>query len=331
MFTAASGSTVAVRRHNSTCAAQNGFQSGQAQEPALSRMYVVSEGMPALQATGGRLEPRRVVHPPLHVALSALARRAAVPAAGFRAGRPGVHDRLLQGAGVTTQRALREALDAVGGRRGGKSAHHATGSCLLPMAVETQADFAWHLCAWGRRVLPEARRPLAARYPTYAEFEPSRRAGQGIGNAEGAAYLGTAAAPAAHAERPTRCLRRRAERGVRRLLSGGRAQSALGGQADGGVSVGAHRALRGMPPGSAALEDALVVQEPSAGEREGRPFARKRQQARSVEDDGGRERCRLRYQERRFPWARAARRGGADGIGRPAPYPAAASPARVAA
>ena len=74
--------------------------------------------------------------------------------------------------GVTTQRALREALDAVGSRHGGKSARHATGSGLLPMAVETQADFAWHLRAWGRRVLVEARRSLAARYPTYAEFEP---------------------------------------------------------------------------------------------------------------------------------------------------------------
>ena len=73
--------------------------------------------------------------------------------------------------GVTTQRALREALDAVGSRRGGKSATHATGSGLLPMAVETQADFAWHLRAWGRRVLAQARRSLAARYPTYAEFE----------------------------------------------------------------------------------------------------------------------------------------------------------------
>ena len=78
----------------------------------------------------------------------------------------------LKAQGVTTQRALREALDAVGSRRGGKSAHHATGSGLLPMAVETQADFAWHLRAWGRRVLAQARRSLAARYPTYAEFEP---------------------------------------------------------------------------------------------------------------------------------------------------------------
>ena len=74
--------------------------------------------------------------------------------------------------GVTTQRALREALDAVGGRWGDKSAPNTTGSGLLPMAVETQADFAWHLRAWGRRVLAEVRRQLAGRYPTYAEFEP---------------------------------------------------------------------------------------------------------------------------------------------------------------
>ena len=37
------------------------------------------------------------------------------------------------------------------------------------------ADFPWHLRAWGRRVLAEARRELAQRYPTYAEFEPVRR------------------------------------------------------------------------------------------------------------------------------------------------------------
>ena len=40
------------------------------------------------------------------------------------------------------------------------------------------ADFAWHLRAWGRRALAGARRMLAARYPTYAEFEPVRRKGR---------------------------------------------------------------------------------------------------------------------------------------------------------
>ena len=40
------------------------------------------------------------------------------------------------------------------------------------------AGFPWHLRAWGRRVLAEARRELAVRYPTYGEFEPVRRKGR---------------------------------------------------------------------------------------------------------------------------------------------------------
>ena len=36
----------------------------------------------------------------------------------------------------------------------------------------TEADLAWHVRAWGRRVLAMARRELASCYPTYAEFEP---------------------------------------------------------------------------------------------------------------------------------------------------------------
>ena len=39
------------------------------------------------------------------------------------------------------------------------------------------ADFPWHFRAWGRRVLAGARRELALRYPTYAEFEPVKRKG----------------------------------------------------------------------------------------------------------------------------------------------------------
>ena len=34
-----------------------------------------------------------------------------------------------------------------------------------------EADLAWHVRAWGRRVLARARRELAAYYPTYAEFQ----------------------------------------------------------------------------------------------------------------------------------------------------------------
>lgn len=37
---------------------------------------------------------------------------------------------------------------------------------------EVQADLAWHVRAWGRWVLAQARRDLARFYPTYADFEP---------------------------------------------------------------------------------------------------------------------------------------------------------------
>ena len=50
---------------------------------------------------------------------------------------------------------------------------------LLDASVSVEADFAWHLRAWGQRILERARRALAARYPTYAEFEPVRRKGRG--------------------------------------------------------------------------------------------------------------------------------------------------------
>ena len=41
-----------------------------------------------------------------------------------------------------------------------------------------KADFSWHLRAWAGRVLEAARRELADRYPTYAEFEPVRLKGR---------------------------------------------------------------------------------------------------------------------------------------------------------
>ena len=38
-----------------------------------------------------------------------------------------------------------------------------------------QADLAWHVRAWGRWILAQARRELAAYYPTFAEYEPLER------------------------------------------------------------------------------------------------------------------------------------------------------------
>ena len=51
-------------------------------------------------------------------------------------------------------------------------------SAFDPEPPESSADFPWHLRAWGRRVLAEARRELASRYPIFAEFEPVRRKGR---------------------------------------------------------------------------------------------------------------------------------------------------------
>ena len=68
------------------------------------------------------------------------------------------------------QKAFRKAHRIPARRRGAKS--------LFATDGEIEADFAWHLRAWGRRVLARARKRLAARYPTYAEFEPVRRKGR---------------------------------------------------------------------------------------------------------------------------------------------------------
>ena len=71
-----------------------------------------------------------------------------------------------------SKKKLPAALEAV--RLVGKvpTSSLASNADLWPTPSETQADFAWHLRAWGRRVLAQARRQLASRYPTYAEFEP---------------------------------------------------------------------------------------------------------------------------------------------------------------
>ena len=78
--------------------------------------------------------------------------------------------------GMKNRKALNEALAQFGhgDERQGRISSYAH------MAAETltQADLAWHLRAWGRQVLSQARKTLARRYPTYAEFEPGRRKGR---------------------------------------------------------------------------------------------------------------------------------------------------------
>ncbi|HRZ46478.1 MAG TPA: DUF1156 domain-containing protein [Candidatus Paceibacterota bacterium] len=95
---------------------------------------------------------------------------------------------------------LRKAMEALGHRQEGvivqeelnwdEAANHAEGekpakyakeetesqtlsrpfACLAGISLE--ADLAWHVRAWGRKVLAEARKELTHLYPTYAEWQP---------------------------------------------------------------------------------------------------------------------------------------------------------------
>ena len=67
---------------------------------------------------------------------------------------------------------FRAAMEKAGASRKGGPSLFASGDGRV------DAEFAWHLRAWGRRVLAGARKRLAARYPTYAEFEPVRWKGR---------------------------------------------------------------------------------------------------------------------------------------------------------
>ena len=49
---------------------------------------------------------------------------------------------------------------------------------LLDAGPAREADFAWQVRAWGRRVLAGARRRLASRYPTYAAFQALKPGGR---------------------------------------------------------------------------------------------------------------------------------------------------------
>ena len=73
--------------------------------------------------------------------------------------------------------ALQNALDA--------SDRHSSASqpySQIDAARDTQyaADLAWHVRAWGRWVLSQARRELAPYYPTYADFQPATKGARPI-------------------------------------------------------------------------------------------------------------------------------------------------------
>ena len=82
----------------------------------------------------------------------------------------------LKAQGVKGKAALRAELARLG--HGDGEAAQLTAPQLEQVSPAAAADAAWHLRAWGERVLAEARRELPVRYPTYAEFEPVRHKGR---------------------------------------------------------------------------------------------------------------------------------------------------------
>ena len=80
----------------------------------------------------------------------------------------------LEAQGVKRKSDLRLHLARLG-HDDGLAARQTSFDVDLP---ERNADFPWHLRAWGRRVLAGARRELASYYPIYAEFEPLKRKGR---------------------------------------------------------------------------------------------------------------------------------------------------------
>ena len=109
------------------------------------------------------------------------------------------------------------------------------------------ADFAWHLRAWGRRVLAGARRTLAARYPTYAEFEPVRRKGRGRSASLPTVRYRPRAPKLLEPDEDGRVSVASLNAEFDSFHLGKRGESTLGGEAGGGVSLGAHGAVRRLP------------------------------------------------------------------------------------
>ena len=97
------------------------------------------------------------------------------PLPAFAVGDRAFAEAFLKAQGISRTAALREALARLGHGDGEpvQAATLADGE-----SPASNADAAWHLRAWGRQVLAAARRELAPRYPTYAEFEPVRRKGR---------------------------------------------------------------------------------------------------------------------------------------------------------
>ena len=87
-------------------------------------------------------------------------------------------EKFLKGRGLKSPAALRDGLAALGHSGSGDDSTQWLPSTLTDGSRDMSAGFAWHVRAWGDRVLARTRQQLAGRYPTYAEFEPVRRKGR---------------------------------------------------------------------------------------------------------------------------------------------------------
>ena len=73
---------------------------------------------------------------------------------------------------------LRKTLDRLGHRAKEGDAHQEeldfedAAKAAAAAGLSLEADLAWHVRAWGRKVLAEARKELARLYPTYADWQP---------------------------------------------------------------------------------------------------------------------------------------------------------------
>ena len=89
-------------------------------------------------------------------------------------------EKFLKARGLKSRAALKEGLATLGHVEDQPAELLASATDVSP---DMPASFAWHLRAWGGRVLARARKRLASRYHTYAEFEPVRRKGRRRANA----------------------------------------------------------------------------------------------------------------------------------------------------
>ncbi len=94
------------------------------------------------------------------------------PLPAFAVGDRAFATAFLQARGVVRVQDVRRELAKLG-HLDEEPATESLGGLLEAPSPAESADLAWHLRAWGTRVLDGVRRELAARYPTYAEFEPA--------------------------------------------------------------------------------------------------------------------------------------------------------------